>query len=641
MAGAGAGERWSARGPGEDDGVTIEPPPPLPAATGRPALSPEVTARWQARFRAPRVSLPDWAEEAPHRSLYSSDLSGVVEQYAWDRATGAHRQVTDRPNGTLIATVSPDGETIWWFADDDGDEFGVWMTQPFGGGEDTVAVPEVGPAYPAGLEVGRSMVAIGRSTDDGSELWLAPHGRAPRVVYRHPDPASVDALTRDDELLVISHSEHGDPRYPALRVLRTADDAVVAEKWDGHGKGLHALEFSPLPGDRRLLAGHERRGREELLVWDVAADTETEIVLDLPGDVTAGWYPDGSGLLVGHDHAARTELYRYDLASGALERVETPPGVVRGATARPDGTVELAWSNSERPPVIRRADGPVVLSVSDEEPPAAYPVEDRWVPGPGGDVHALLVRPGAPDGPGGPFATAFLVHGGPEAADDDSYRARRAAYVDAGYAVVHVNYRGSTGYGSAWRDALTGRPGLTELEDIGAVYDALVAEGVVDPARVLLTGGSWGGFLTLLGLGTQPERWAAGIAEVPVADYLAAYEDEMEGLRAYDRALFGGSPDEVRDVYVRSSPITYVDAVAAPVLVVAGANDPRCPIRQIDNYLGELERLGKEHEVYRFDAGHGSLVIEETIRQVEIALGFALRHCPPTGGHPGQEPPRR
>ena len=352
--------------------------------------------------------------------------------------------------------------------------------------------------------------------------------------------------------------------------------------------------------------------------------------------MTAGFYPDGSALLVGHDHAARSELYRYDLATGALEKLDTPPGVVRGATARPDGTVELAWSSSALPPVIRRADGPVVLSVGDEEPPAAYPVEDRWVPGPGGDVHALLVRPEGP----GPYATAFLVHGGPESADDDSYRARRAAYVDAGYAVVHVNYRGSTGYGSAWRDALTGRPGLTELEDVGAVYDALVAEGVVDPQRALLSGGSWGGFLTLLGLGTQPERWAAGIAEVPVADYLAAYEDEMEGLRAYDRALFGGSPEEVRDVYVRSSPITYVDAVAAPVLVVAGANDPRCPIRQIDNYLARLEELGKEHEVYRFDAGHGSLVIEETIRQVEVALAFALRTVPPGRGSPDRAPGR-
>jgi len=212
--------------------VTAEP-------TAAPtALSPEVTARWQARFRAPRVSLPGWAQDAPHRNLYSSDVSGVVEQYAWDRETGERRQVTDRPNGTLMSTLSPDGETIWWFADSDGDEFGIWLTQPFTGGPDTVAVPEVEAAYPAGLEVGRSLVAIGRSTDDGSELWLAPSGGAARVIYRHEDPASVDALTRDDALLVISHSEHGDPRYPALRVLRTdstteEEPAVVAEKWDG------------------------------------------------------------------------------------------------------------------------------------------------------------------------------------------------------------------------------------------------------------------------------------------------------------------------------------------------------------------------------------------------------------------------
>jgi len=114
-----------------------------PAAVPHPSLPPEVTARWQARFRAPRVSLPDWARDAPHRSLYSSDVSGVVEQYAWDRDTDTHRQVTDRANGTLAATLTPDGETIWWFADTDGDEFGVWMTQPFTGGPDTVALPEV------------------------------------------------------------------------------------------------------------------------------------------------------------------------------------------------------------------------------------------------------------------------------------------------------------------------------------------------------------------------------------------------------------------------------------------------------------------------------------------------------------------
>ena len=140
-------------------------------------------------------------------------------------------------------------------------------------------------------------------------------------------------------------------------------------------------------------------------------------------------------------------------------------------------------------------------------------------------------------------ADRFLLHGGPAAADEDSYDASRAAWLDAGFAVVHVNYRGSTGYGSAWRDALTARIGHTELADVAAVHDHLVGGRLVDPARSVLAGYSWGGFLTLLGLGTQPSRWAVGVGGVPVADYLQAYEDEMEPLQAYDRALFGGSPD--------------------------------------------------------------------------------------------------
>jgi dipeptidyl aminopeptidase/acylaminoacyl peptidase len=117
---------------------------------------------------------------------------------------------------------------------------------------------------------------------------------------------------------------------------------------------------------------------------------------------------------------------------------------------------------------------------------------------------------------------------------------------------------------------------------------------------------------------------AVGI--VPVADYVAAYEDEMEALQAFDRSLFGGSPADVPDRYSASSPITYVDQVTTPVLVMAGENDPRCPIRQVDNYLARLRELGKEHEVYRYDAGHGSLVVEERIRQMAATIDFARKH---------------
>jgi dipeptidyl aminopeptidase/acylaminoacyl peptidase len=198
--------------------------------------------------------------------------------------------------------------------------------------------------------------------------------------------------------------------------------------------------------------------------------------------------------------------------------------------------------------------------------------------------------------------------------------------VDAGFAVVEVNYRGSTGYGSLWRDAIEGRPGLTELEDVAAVHDAVVAAGLADPARTVVEGWSWGGYLALLAAGTQPERWAAAIGGVPVADYLAAYADEMEQLRAFDRALFGGAPEEVPERYREASPLTYVGEVRAPVLVLAGENDPRCPIRQIDNYLDALRERGDlPYEVARFDAGHGSLVVAETLRHVATEIDFARR----------------
>jgi dipeptidyl aminopeptidase/acylaminoacyl peptidase len=592
----------------------------------------EREARWRDRFTAARVSLPRWAKDAPDRNVYLSNASGVWEVYSWDRATDLHRQVTDRPNGTSHAALSPDGEQLWWFADSDGDEFGSWVTEPFAGrpaGADAKpAVPGSTPGYPAGLEIGREVTAVGVSTDDGTTVFLARGGGDAEVIYQHANDADVGALSRDERLLAIAHSEHGDNRHPALRVLSVADGATVAEKWDGPGKGLEPVDFSPVPGDQRLVVLHERRGREELLIWDVAADTETELAIDLPGEVTAEWYPDGSALLIAHTHEARNTLHHYDITTGTLSLLDTPNGTIGSADVRPDGTVEYSWSSAAAPTVVRArfADGSerVLLTPPGHAAPPSEELTDVFVPlGDTDRIHALVARPA--DAGDGPLPTVFSLHGGPHSADEDRFSAYRAVWLDAGFAVVHVNYRGSSGYGSTWRDAIEGRPGLTELEDVAAVQDWLVEKGFADPARCVVNGASWGGYLTLLALGTQPERWAAGVSVVPVADYLAAYADEMEPLRAFDRALFGGSPDEVRDRYVTCSPITYVDQVRVPVLVVAGENDPRCPIRQIDNYLDRLADLGASYEVYRYDAGHGSLVVAETIKQTAIEIHFTRR----------------
>lgn len=593
--------------------------------TGSPTGS---MPEWEKRFRAPRVGLPEWAEDAPDRSLFVSNVTGTYELYAWDRTTGGRRQVTDRPNGTTDGTLSRDGAWVWWFSDTDGDEFGIWMRQPFAGGEDVPAAPGLEASYPAGLALGPGGLAVvGRSTDDeGTSVFVVRPDADPVEVYRHAESAGVGDLSEDGGLVVIEHTEHGDAMHSALRVLSVADGSTVAELDDTEGGrvelGLDCLGFAPVAGDTRLLVGHQRADRWLPMIWDTATGKETALGIDLPGDVHAEWYPDGSALLIVHDYQARSEIFRYDLAAGGLSRLDTPPGSVSGATARPDGTVEYLWSSAERPPAVRSTTGAIVLEAPGLRAPESVAVTDVWVDGPGGAIHALVQQP---DGEG-PFPTVFEIHGGPTWHDSDAFAAGPAAWVDHGFAVVRVNYRGSTGYGREWTDALKHRVGLIELEDIAAVRAWAVSSGLADPERLVLTGGSWGGYLTLLGLGTQPEAWTVGIAAVPVADYPAAYADEMEALKSLDRTFFGGSPEEVPDRYEASSPLTYIEQVAAPVYISAGMNDPRCPIRQIDNYVERLRALDKPHEVYRYDAGHGSLVVEERIKQVRLELAFALRH---------------
>ena len=606
---------------------------------------------WEQRLRARRVGLPIWAEDAPDRcAVVATTAEGVLETHSWSPGSEPV-QLTRRSDGTVDCAIDPSGEWVWWFDDADGDELGVWRCQPFGSapGDGLVDPTGLPPAYSAGLAIGRRVVVVGSDDDDyGSRLHVLsrlparPEAPAPqpvsRLIYEHRESAYVGGLSWDETLVAIAHSEHGDSRHPAVRVVRAVDGGPVGECWDGPGKALRPVGFAPVDGDQRLLVIHERAGVPGLLIWDPVADPDgsraTELDIDAPGEVTdADWYPTADAILVSLDHEARTRLWRLDLGQGhgggpdqgGGSATATGPadGTVSDAGVRPDGAVWLSWSSAARPPAIRDADGHVVLAPPGPAAPGSVAVQDIWADGPGGPIHALLRLPttGA-----APYPTVFEVHGGPEAHDADAFAGYASAYVDQGYAVVHVNYRGSTGYGTAWRDAIMQRVGHTELADVKAVRDHLVSAAIVDPSRVALSGSSWGGYLALLGLGAQPETWTVGVAAVPVADYLAAYEDEMEGLKAFDRSLFGGSPADVPDRYADSSPLTYVGSVRAPLLLLAGENDPRCPIRQINNYLARLTALALPHEVYRFDAGHGSMVNDERVAQLHAELAFLAQH---------------
>src|SRR5439155_40970 len=337
----------------------------------------------------------------------------------------------------------PSGEHVFWFDDAKGNELGHWRREPFAGGASTALAVDLAPAYSGWLAVGRSVAVLGRSrSDEGSTIYVLQDGAPPRRIYAHPQSAHVADLSRDETLVAIAHSEHGDSRNPAVRVIDLSGEGV-AELWDGPGKGLHPHRWSPLAGDPRLLVMHERAGLARPLIFDAATGNDTEITLDLPGETFADWYHDASALLAAH----------------------------------------------------------------------------------------------APD----------------------TFSAVRQAAAAPGVAVVLANSRGSSGYGKAWRDAIVGNPGLTELADIAKVQDWAIASGLADPRRCLFGGGSWGGYLTLLALGTQPERWALGLASVPIGDYVAAYEDEMEPLKKYDAALFGGTPEALPERYRERNPITYVE----------------------------------------------------------------------------------
>lgn len=593
---------------------------------------------WEQRFRAPSVSFPHWARHAPERLVVSSNASGAWQVYAWDRLTGTRRQVTEDPIGVPGGAVTPDGERVVWFADATGDEIGRWMAQPFAGGEAAPLVEGIPDAWSAGLSIrGRGpeqVVAMGTAaTEGGYSVWVAHGSDSPRLLHRHEMPVSVAGLSADGTLLALEHAEHGDSIHLALRVVDARTGATVGELYDGEGKGLSVAGWSPVPGDNRLVVDHELTGLDRPALWDPVTGSRHDLAVDLPGEVgLADWWPDASALLVVHSHHGRDELWKLaldprDPSHPRPVRLEHDPGTVGGAGVRPDGTIWLRHASGARPPTTRvlGTEEVVIAAVDGDRPamaaPPGFEFRSWWFTNSEGErIHGFVAEPAG----AGPHPVVMLVHGGPTWAYHDTYLADVAAWVDHGFAVGMVNYRGSTGYGVEFRDRLIGDPGFPEVADVVAGLDDLVAAGVADSSRAVVAGGSWGGYITLLALGLHPDRWAAGVAAVPVADYVTAFADEAPSLQAFDRTLFGGDPATAGELYRERSPLTYADAVIAPVLILAGDNDSRCPIDQVLNYVEALQERGASVELYRFDAGHGSMVIEERVRQMATEIDFVL-----------------
>jgi dienelactone hydrolase len=590
---------------------------------------------WERRVRAPKMTLPLWSPAAPDRCVYETNASGIWQVHTWDVATGETRQVSDHPVGVLqgYATIDADGVLFW--QEDTGDETGRWLMQAFEGGGSEPFLEGVPVGWSEGISQAPGIVAAGISTDDGAfEIYVSVEGAPATRIARSMawtgvgiEAPDIEGLSADGTLLALQHAEHGDITHPSLRIVDPRSGSVVAERGDGTSAVL-AAAWSPVAGDQRLAVGHEPEDRERIALWDLGTGEWRDLPIDLRGDVRAlHWYPDATALLVVQRLDGRDALHLVDVVTGVSSPIETPPGTIQGARVRPDGAVWFTHTDGVRRVRVLDDRGQEPIAVDEPAPPGRPFVDWHYRNDHGQEVHGWIVEPEGE----GPHPVMVFVHGGPHWLYEDQYMPEVQAYVDAGFLVAMPNYRGSTGYGRAWRDALTGDPGFTDVDDVTAGLRDLLVRADVDGSRAVIAGWSWGGYITLMELGRYPDLWCAGMAGVPVGDYVQAYEQEAPSLQAMDRALFGGAPDEKPDLYRRANPITYVDAVRAPVLIVIGENDSRCPLGQALAYVDRVAAAGTPHEVYRYATGHGSLDVEEEVRQLRAILAFLHREVPGLG----------
>lgn len=587
---------------------------------------------WRRRFTAPAVAGVRWAVTCPHRLAIVSTEGGSSQAWSWDRDTGDRRRVSTSGVGAEEAHITPDGSGVVWWLDPSGDERGRWMLTPFDGAGATPLFPELPDMWMSGLSLAGDSAAAGFSDDEGYRA-VVRHGSGEPLLelYRHQQPAGVGrdwpqgagGLAADARMLAIWHAERSDIENPAVRVIDARTGETVGEVADD-GMAVAAAGWSPVPGDDRLVLHREIDGFARPWIWSPRIGDLTQVPVDLPGAVTlAGWYPDGDALLLLHDHEAVNGLVRLDLDRGELGVIVEPAGTIEDARVRPDGAVWYRHESGEHPPTWRDgATGATVLAIG-EAAPAGRAWEPIRFPGASGQlVHGWFMRPdGAP-----PHPCVLSVHGGPNYHNTDAFEPRSQAFADEGFAVLLVNYRGSTGYGLSFRQALYGDVGFPESEDINAGLDHMIDAGLVDPARVFIEGWSWGGYLATLNAGLHPDRWAGVIAGIPVGDSVAAHYESAPSLRAWEIAVMGGTPMEVPELFHERNPMTYVDRVRAPMLIIAGEHDSRCPLGQIMTYAHALRVRGREVDVHLYPGGHHANDVHERIRHVELILEFMHRH---------------
>ena len=517
----------------------------------------------------------------------------------------------------------------------------LWHVDPAGGGP-TAALTPRGPWRYADLRVDpvRPIVYAVRETHDPvtdlpatvrNELVamsLDGSEGAGRVLVTGLDFVSSPRPSPDGRRLAWLEWDHPDMPWDATR-LRVADltpDGALAEARTvagGPDVSIVQPEWSP---EGVLHFVSDETGWWNLYALDGAdgvdgaahglAPMEAELADPawVFGRSSYGFAPDGGILAVARANG-RDRFIRI-ARNGTVETVDSPISEAEGLQVAAGTAVVVAAGPREgaaitvlspvtgerRAVLARSVTTPVDAAVLPDAESIAFPTTD------GATARALYFAP-TNDAYRGPHEERppliVTVHGGPTSAASSSLSLDRAFFTSRGIAMVDVDYRGSTGYGRPYRDALKGRWGIADVDDCIAAAAYLAERGSVDPARMAIRGPSAGGYTALAALAFRPEVFAAGISHYGIADLELIHIDGHKFESRYDEGMIAPWP-EGRHVFRERSPIHAFDRVRVPVLIFQGLDDKVVPPSQVESMEAALLGRGVPHVVMRFEGeGHG------------------------------------
>jgi dipeptidyl aminopeptidase/acylaminoacyl peptidase len=436
-------------------------------------------------------------------------------------------------------------------------------------------------------------VATGKST------LLTPHKGEQRYWANDIDPRSIPDGRK---ILITSNAANG---YDNIGLLEFSDKGTSLSgvlhpgliKWLTHDKwGIRGGEFSP--DGEHLTFSADVDGNEDIYLHDLV--TGKSMVLPIPKGVNepagghSAFTKDGSRLLYYHNGpTAPGDLWVYAVPTSKSHQVTH--SLVAGV--RSEDMVE-----------------PYLVH---------YPSRDgKWT------ISAFLSVP-FNMARNGQNAAIVYIHGGPASQTMNSFNRFIQYAANQGYMVLAPNYRGSTGYGKEFQQANLFDMGGGDLQDVLAGVDWIKQTGHLDPKKIAVMGGSYGGYLSMMSVTKAADVWAAGVPIVPFVNWFTEIENEDPVLQQSDLATMG---DVVKNksLYEDRSPINFIDQIKAPLLLLAGGHDPRCPKSETQQVVDAIKKRGGtvDYKIYE-NEGHGFARVENQIDAYKRVADFLQAHVPP------------